>query len=678
MSFFRIHTRALGRLIADERGISLIVAVMTLLVISIMVGSVAVYTTKNLHSTYSDRSSTGSYHLAEAGLNEAIARLTAALNVPGADPTVTTTLPSTTVSYADLGGQVTYVGTAVKVAGPPEQMIWTITATGQAAAGQVRKKVLTQQVTVKGLVAGGDMGSWSRFYQDDAASCLTIDTVTMPAPMLTQGDLCLINGGSVTGAANTIDVGGNVYIDAPGTPSGPRSPTVESGWTSSANAISSNNLYATNAITADTLGATLVASGFGFTIPTTAKILGISVSVERKASVSNEVRDTSLRLQKVAGTAVGSSYANTSSYWGTSDSTPSYGDTTDLWGTTWTAAEVNATGFGVRFQARNIDNGNDNSTDTASVDWVNITVTYTGTTPATGIGTSTTSIGTATIRGSCKYNLNTAHTPCGTADHVWATNLVTAPVDPELVLPVPSFDTWFLEARPGPKHFCTNAGNNFSPLVFDNDGSANWNNSLTFDNSGIYDITPTGRDYDCQVVENGVLVGRLAWTRSTHVLIVQGAIFFDGDVRFDDDGQVVHYQGRAIIYAAGRVEFDEMVCAGGTGTASCVGSMSNWNPAQNYLVLQSNESSEYDQGGASCSGLPSNGVTCAGVHPASGFQGVVSALVVLRAFVRLKHEVVLGGVPIRHAADTARGAGAAGADHLAELDPARGVDDGAA
>ena len=31
------------------------------------------------------------------------------------------------MSYADLGGQVTYVGTAVKVVGPPEQMIWTIT-----------------------------------------------------------------------------------------------------------------------------------------------------------------------------------------------------------------------------------------------------------------------------------------------------------------------------------------------------------------------------------------------------------------------------------------------------------------------------------------------------------------------------------------------------------------------
>jgi hypothetical protein len=53
--------------------------------------------------------------------------------------------------------------------------------------------------------------------------------------------------------------------------------------------------------------------------------------------------------------------------------------------------------------------------------------------------------------------------------------------------------------------------------------------------------------------------------------------------------------------------------------------MSSWNPAQNYLVLMALGDSEYDQGGSGCSGLPSNGVTCNGSHPASGLQGVVSA-----------------------------------------------------
>ena len=37
----------------------------------------------------------------------------------------------------------------------------------------------------------------------------------MPAPIATQGDLCLINGGSITGAANSIDVGNRVFISGP-------------------------------------------------------------------------------------------------------------------------------------------------------------------------------------------------------------------------------------------------------------------------------------------------------------------------------------------------------------------------------------------------------------------------------------------------------------------------------
>jgi hypothetical protein len=69
--------------------------------------------------------------------------------------------------------------------------------------------------------------------------------------------------------------------------------------------------------------------------------------------------------------------------------------------------------------------------------------------------------------------------------------------------------------------------------------------------------------------------------------------FYDRDVRFDDDGQLVHYQGRGLIYAAGDVEFDEMVCAGGTGTSqSCVNSISSWDPTKNYLTLMANGNPE--------------------------------------------------------------------------------------
>ena len=309
--------------------------------------------------------------------------------------------------------------------------------------------------------------------------------------------------------------------------------------------------------------------------------------------------------------------------WSTTSSTVNYGSSADLWGTTWTAADLNAANFGLRFAAKNVGA----ASATASLDYVSVTVTYNDDT--NGIGTAATPIHDATIGGTCQYNGQAAHNPCTSTDHVYAGTITTATLNPDLVMPTMDLSYWFTNAKPGPKHPCTNVGNNFAPLAFDNDGSAASNDSQRFDNSGTYDMTPLNRDYDCQVVENGVLVGRLAWNHTTHVLTIGGTIFFDGDVRFDDDGQLVHYQGRALIYAAGNVEFDELVCAGGTGTAlpgaSCANNMSSWDPSKNYLTIMAEGNAEYDQGGSSCSGLPANGVTCNGIHPQSGFQGVVSA-----------------------------------------------------
>ena len=720
----------LVRAVADERGISLLLALLTLIILGTLGSSVAIYTTSHLHSTYNDQSAANAYQLAEAGLNDAISRLEDA-----SDPTDTALLPSTTVDYSSYGGSVTYSGNAVTTALPDggNEVAWTITSTGTAGSSSnlTRKRTLTQTLAVRGLVDGGDLGSWSRFYQDSDSSCLTVDTVSMPTNIATKGDLCLINGGTLAGSNTTIDVGGNVTITGPSVTTSAHSPSAGTGWTNPTNVYTSNSVYATNVINAGTTGSDQDTTGFGFAIPSTAKILGIKISVRRLSSAccndvqtitvtgnptggtftikgtppgqsqktsgnvnwnstaaqlttvltasgmygsgnvscaggpfpgtaivctfqgsdasqaitlmslgtksltggsspnvtfthtttgsNGALQDANVQLLK-AGSAVGSNKAS-SSTWGTSASTINYGSSSDLWGTTWTAADLNDSNFGLRFAAKNVAA----ASATASLDYVSATVTYDDDT--NGIGTSGTPIADAQIGGTCTYNGQSAHNPCTSADHVYATTIEnTAPDEnTDLVMPHPDFEYWFLNAKPGPKHFCTNAGNNFSPLAFDNDNSSTSNDSLQFDNSSTYDMTPTNRDYDCQFVQNGVLVGQLKWDHSTHVLNIKGTIFFDGDVRFDDDGQVVHYQGRAIIYAAGADEFDELVCAGGTGTTSCITTMSNWDPKKNYLVLYAAKDSEYDQGGDSCAGLPSQGKTCAGSHPASGFQGVVSS-----------------------------------------------------
>jgi hypothetical protein len=756
------HVRRATRRLAEEHGISLLLALISLAVLSTVGGGVAVYTSSNLRASYTDKSSASAYHLAQAGLAEALSRLEGA-----DDPTITTILPSTLRNDTSLGGTYTYSGTAITAA---QEIDWTLTSTG--TTGNPTKKVtLTQTAVVRGLVPGADLGSWSRFYQDDPNVCLTVDTVSMPTPLATKSDLCLVNGGSITGASTTIDVGKAIFISGPPLTGTTKYPTTATGWTNPTNVYTNNGVYTTNAIAAVSTGANEDSTNFALGLPATAQILGIKVQLEKQAPAccnTNEVQtisetgsptagtftltgtppsgtshtsvsiarnataatvtsalavstmygvgnvactggplpalvtctfqgayasmpvstmtftrtgfvpsaatpvignptngaaavlqDATVQLLK-AGSPVGSNKASGST-WSTNSTTVTYGSSADLWGTTWTAADLNATNFGLRFAAKNPGA----ASATASLDWVSIQVTYNDDT--NGIGTAAVPIADAQVGTGCTYNGAGPHNPCTATDHVNAANVLMSTDNPDLVMPVLDLNYWYNNAMPGPKNKCDDNNASISPLEFDtpadtsNNAMVTSNDNAVFDNDPAYDMTPTGRSYDCQVTKNGVLVGRLAWNYQTHVLTVGGTIFFDGDVRFDDDGQLIHYQGRALIYAAGDVEFDELVCAGGQGWPgdgktpagnSCVGNMANWDPTKNYLTLMANHNSEYDQGGTGCTGL-TEGKTCNGIHPQSGFQGVVSAqgdcLIHERFF--LSGPVVCGTISMPYASD---------------------------
>ncbi len=189
-------------------------------------------------------------------------------------------------------------------------------------------------------------------------------------------------------------------------------------------------------------------------------------------------------------------------------------------------------------------------------------------------------------------------------------------------MPQVDFNYWWANAKPGPKHFCTNASPGLPATFFDNDAGSTSVSNHSLPGNG--EMTPATTDYTCQVVENGVLKGELSWNHTTHVLTIFGTVFIDGDYRYDDDGQVVHYQGRATIMSGGHDEIDEVVCAGGSGTTlatSClVTGMDTWDPSQNYMVLMSKEDNEYDQGSTTCGGGPP---TCYDGYVAAGFQGVM-------------------------------------------------------
>ena len=347
--------------------------------------------------------------------------------------------------------------------------------------------------------------------------------------------------------------------------------------------------------------AVLQATGFGFAIPAGSQIRGVEAWVERKASASGSLSDNEVYLLK-AGAQVGSNEASGTMYT-TSDQTQAYGDDDDLWGTTWTVAEINASNFGLRFRV----DSDTSAAYTASVDAITIRVTYLAP-PGTSIGIESplAAVNQVAVGGGCTYGTNAEHAPCTTADKVFATTINQSPQG----LSKPQIDMayWYDNAKPGPKFPCNNPGGSF-PGGFDNNSS--YDNSV----NDAAEVTPNNSSYTCQRIDAyGNIEGEISWNHSTKVMLLKGTIFRDGDFRFDDDGAIAHYHGRGIIYAAGNIEFDELVCAGGTGNESCyTNGMSNWDPSLNMLTVLAGGDSEFDQGGTQAQAVP------------SGLQGIIYA-----------------------------------------------------
>jgi hypothetical protein len=118
----------------------------------------------------------------------------------------------------------------------------------------------------------------------------------------------------------------------------------------------------------------LQSSNYGFSIPAGATIDGIQVSVMRKSSSNSggkSINDNVISLVK-DGIIVGDNKATVTN-WPTTIAATNYGSANDLWGTTWTSDDINSVNFGVALSAFNQSTGN----RTASVDYIQITVTYT-------------------------------------------------------------------------------------------------------------------------------------------------------------------------------------------------------------------------------------------------------------------------------------------------------------
>jgi len=165
-------------------------------------------------------------------------------------------------------------------------------------------------------------------------------------------------------------------------------------WSNPGNITTPGSPYATaNGITPGSNSKQLRATGYGFNIPESCTIDGITVSIMRRSTVivTYPLRDQVVQLVKDGSTPIGTNMAATTTDWPTSMGSRTYGSTSANWGSTWTAAEINSSNFGVVLQA--VSPAYVLNRD-ATVDYIQVTVSYhDGVSPGTASVTAPASTG---------------------------------------------------------------------------------------------------------------------------------------------------------------------------------------------------------------------------------------------------------------------------------------------
>ena len=185
-----------GRLVHDEQGIALVIALFTMLVLSITTAALLVVVAVNHRSSLVSANQRKAFGLAEVGLAYAEGR------VYGAAAAHQTPLTAPTTVNQD-GGTVTYWAS---VAG--DGHTWTMYGRGLY---QGIERDVTAQANVPSPVTVEDTGVWNYLYSDSTnGSCPTTisGSTTVSVPTFVRGNLCLQS--SFTGSQ--LGVGGNLVV----------------------------------------------------------------------------------------------------------------------------------------------------------------------------------------------------------------------------------------------------------------------------------------------------------------------------------------------------------------------------------------------------------------------------------------------------------------------------------
>jgi hypothetical protein len=165
-------------------------------------------------------------------------------------------------------------------------------------------------------------------------------------------------------------------------------------WTNTGRIVSDNNSYSTSNLAANASSEYLYGTNFNFTIPGTATITGIIVTIGRYSNGASgtSIRDTNVRLIKANTIDPNANRADLVTDWPFTEVAQTYGSATDMWGTTWTPAQINSTQFGVALSAQA-----GGTARVANVDYMRITVCYTLPPTITALSPANTCLGTTPV-----------------------------------------------------------------------------------------------------------------------------------------------------------------------------------------------------------------------------------------------------------------------------------------
>ena len=190
----------------DERGLALVLSVLSLAVLAVGVAALITFSSSNLGASSRSNASEAALFAAESGFAEALARLN---NAP--DPRIGTLLPTTTTTVG--AASVTYSGTYDSAT-----MTWTITSTATkpstvGGTSPVSRTVVQHFQVTPDTALVVDNPAWNYLYADRPDGCTSLNSsVQIKQPLYVKNSLRLNSSVKVFSSAGTVQVGGGQGI----------------------------------------------------------------------------------------------------------------------------------------------------------------------------------------------------------------------------------------------------------------------------------------------------------------------------------------------------------------------------------------------------------------------------------------------------------------------------------